>query len=404
VFWRAVARVDEISDNKEHSVWNLLEESIVGVNEGIANGIPWSGNERNHLYFGGIPGKQFVDYSGITGIDDPGDGRSFALLDYDRDGHLDIALASPGKPRYRLLRNSLGNRIGRDNAYIVVRFVGGNHSAQPTNEWSARDGYGTSVTFDLDGQTVFREHQPESGYVGQHSNSMLVGIGPRTSASSLKIRWLSGKVQTLKDVPARKLVTVYENPAQSPTGESFVVEKYEKKLPKLEREVASSSYWKTRFLPTPALTSVLSLEHKGESLRAKSGLTLIATMATWCVACVEEMSEFNALRAEFDAEELAIYAVPVDAEDTAGMLANWSAQHKPPYEIMVGINRSEVDQVNAVTQVELRTEAVPATFLTNSEGQVLIARWGVPTISDVRRLLWEERAKRGDDLIADISR
>jgi peroxiredoxin len=374
------------------------------LNENIARGTPFSGDERNHVYFGGIPNKHFEDYSGITGLNDPGDGRTFSLLDYDRDGHLDMAIASPGKPRFRLLRSSIGGRIGADNAYIAVRFVGGNHSPDASAEWSARDGFGTSISFDLDGQTVFREHQPESGYVGQHSNTLLVGIGPRDHATSLKVRWLSGKVQTFENLPARRLVTIYENPAQSPTGKSFVVERYEKEMPKLKSYVASNSYWKTRFLPTPALQSRLSLKHEGESLGTKTGLTLIATMATWCVACVEEMPEFNTLREVFDSDELAIHAVPVDAEDTSDMLARWAERYKPPYEIAVGIDRSEVDKVNAVTQAELRTDAVPATFLVSRDGQVLLARWGVPSISDVRRLLWEDRAKRGDDLMASTEK
>ncbi len=368
--------------------------------EGVANGMPWSGDERNHLYFGGIPGAYFEDYSGISGIDDPGDGRSFSLLDYDRDGRLDLVLASPGKPRFRLLRNHIGDRVGADNAYIALRFVGGNHTAQPSSEWSARDGFGTAVHVDLGGIMVFREHQPESGYVGQHSNTMIVGIGPRDRASSIEVRWLSGKVQSSKDVPARMLVTVYENLAQSPTGQAFVVEEYERVTESLENYLASNDFWKTRFLPTAPLASKLALEHEGERLGIENGLTLIATMATWCVACVGELSEFNALRAAFKPEDLAIYAVPVDAKDTQSMLAAWAARYQPPYEIMAGINRIEVDQVNAVTMAELRTEAVPATFLTNAEGQVLIARWGVPTISDVRRLLWEDRAKRGSTLVA----
>ena len=400
MFWRAVARADEESDSVTYDAWAYFEKSVEGLNENIANGIHFSGNERNHLYFGGIPDKQFEDYSSITGIDDPGDGRSFSLLDYDRDGRLDLVLASPGKPRFRLLRNGIGERIGADNAYIALRFVGGNHTAKPSAEWSARNGFGTAVSFDLSGSTVFREHQPEGGFVGQHSATMLVGIGQRNSASALEVRWLSGKVQSLKDVAAGKLVTIYENPAQSPTGEVFVIEEYERNTAGLATDLASDDFWKTRFLPTPPLVSKLALEYEGQALRTKGGLTLIATMATWCVACVEEMPEFNALRTAFNAEELAIYAVPVDTEDTAGMLASWADRYEPPYEITVGINRTEVDQVNAVTQVELRTDAVPATFLTNADGQVLLARWGVPTISDVRRLLWEDRAKRGDRLVA----
>ena len=377
-----------------------FNESLRGVTQGVANGIPWSGDERNHLYFGGIPSLQFEDYSGISGLDDPGDGRAFSLLDYDRDGRLDVVLASPGKPRFRLLRNSIGERIGADNSYIALRFVGGNHTAQPSSQWSARDGFGTAVSFDLDGNTVFREHQPESGYVGQHSNTMLVGIGPRDSATTLDVRWLSGKVQTLKNVPARKLVTIYENPEHSPTGETFVIEEYARNTASVDPRLASNEFWKTHLLPTPPLASRLSLQHEGEPLRAENGLTLIATMATWCVAGVEEMPEFNSLRAAFSNEELAIHAVPWDAEDTASMLAAWAAKYQPPYVIAVGIDRAEVDQVNAVTLAELRTDAVPATFLTNADGQVLIARWGVPTISDVRRLLWQDRVVRRETLAA----
>ena len=392
--------MDEETDAAALNDWAYFFKSGQGVLEGVAKGMPWSGNERNHLYFGGIPDAYFEDYSGISGIDDPGDGRSFSLLDYDRDGRLDLALASPGKPRFRLLRNNIGERVGADNAYIALRFVGGNHTAQPSSEWSARDAFGTAVHVDIGDITVFREHQPESGYVGQHSNVMIVGIGPRDSASRIEVRWLSGKTQSLEDVPARKLVTVYENLAQSSTGQAFVVEEYERVTASLESHLASNDFWKTRFLPTAPLASELALEHEGKQLGSENGLTLIATMATWCVACVGEMPEFNALRAAFNPDELAIYAVPVDAKDTPRMLAAWAAKHQPPYEIMAGIDRTEVDQVNAVTMAELRTEAVPATFLTNAEGQVLIARWGVPTISDVRRLLWEDRAKRGGTLVA----
>ncbi len=179
--------------------------------------MPWSGNERNHLYFGGVPGF-FQDYSGISGIDDPGDGRSFSVLDYDLDGRQDIALASPGSPRFRLLRNGIGERVGADNGYIAVRFVGGNHSASASTDWSARDGFGTAVTLDLHGLTVFREHQPESGFVGQNSTTMILGMGKHSDATRMDVRWLSGRTQTLENVKARKLVTVYENPAQSPTG------------------------------------------------------------------------------------------------------------------------------------------------------------------------------------------
>ena len=69
-------------------------------------------------------------------------------------------------------------------------------------------------------------------------------------------------------------------------------------------------------------------------------------------------------------------------------------EHKPPYEIAAGIERSEVDRVNEVTLAELRTEAVPATFVVDASGRVLLARWGVPTISVIKKFLWQDQAKR----------
>ena len=41
---------------------------------------------------------------------------------------------------------------------------------------------------------------------------------------------------------------------------------------------------------------------------------------------------------------------------------------------------------NALVLDELRMDAVPASFITDASGNVLLARWGVPTVSDVRKL------------------
>ena len=377
-------------------MWAYFYASGAGVAEGVANGMPWSGNEHNHLFFGGVEGDYFADHSGITGLDDPGDGRAFSLLDYDRDGRQDVLLASPGKPRFRLLRNAIGQRVGTDNGFLAVRLVGGNHEAAPSSSWSARDGYGTALRVTLDDVTVFREHQPEGGYVGQHSNTMIIGIGDRSTADRLELRWLSGKTQVLQNVPARKLITVYENPAQSPNGEAFVIEDYVRDNATLQTQVASADFWKTRFLPTVPLASRLPLNHEGRPLQSTTGLTLVATMATWCVACVDEMPEIRALREALTDEELAIVAIPWDPEDTAEMLKSWATRYQPPYDIAVGIDSGEVARVKIVTLAELRAEGVPATFLTDAQGRVLMARWGVPTVSDVRGLLWRDRARQAD--------
>ena len=67
-------------------------------------GVSHSGHERNRLFLNRA-GEQFVDVSGVSGLDDAADGRSFALLDFDRDGWLDIAVVNANAPLLRLYRN-----------------------------------------------------------------------------------------------------------------------------------------------------------------------------------------------------------------------------------------------------------------------------------------------------------
>ncbi len=368
-------------------------ESLEGGLASVASGVPWSGGERNHVFFGGFPGHQFEDLSGITGIDDPSDGRSFALLDYDRDGWLDVALGIAGAPRLRLLRNRIGETKA-PGGFVAVRFIGGNKTPEPSDEWSARDGFGTAVNLDLgDGTAIFREHQPESGFLAQHSSTMIVGIGDHDAVAAIRVRWLSGKNQESGEIPAGMLVTVYENPSDSPTGEPFTLEPYTKAPTALMTQASSPDFWRTRLLPTKERASNLVVLHDGEPRRSERGLTLITTMATWCTACVTELPEFRRMRGAFGEDELAMYSVPVDGEDTDELLQGWFAEYAPPYELLTGIAQSEVDKVNQTMLTELRADAVPATFVTDATGRVLIARWGVPSVSDLRKLLWMSGAE-----------
>ena len=221
--------------DKKHGFSQFRHSGSVADSEGlpldrkIKGGASFSGNERDSVYLN-KGGKDFVSISGITGLDDPGDGRSFAVLDYDRDGWPDLVVASVTAPTLQLYRNQMGDKSSsgvKKNQMVAVRFVGGNHSAAASSEWSNRDGYGAVLTIDLDGTTpVVREHRAGEGLGAQNSATMLVGIGDRKGVNALKVRWPSGKTQDLGKVAANTLVTVYENPAQSPAGSAFVAKPY----------------------------------------------------------------------------------------------------------------------------------------------------------------------------------
>lgn len=220
--------------DKKHGFSQFRHSGSVADSEGlpldrkIKGGASFSGNERDSVYLN-KGGKDFVSISGITGLDDPGDGRSFAVLDYDRDGWPDLVVASVTAPTLQLYRNQMGDKSSagvRNNQMVAVRFVGGNHGAAPSTEWSNRDGYGAMLTVDLDGTTLVREHRAGEGLGAQNSATMLIGIGQRDAAKSLRVRWPSGKTREIGKVPANTLVTVYENPAHSPAGTAFTMRPY----------------------------------------------------------------------------------------------------------------------------------------------------------------------------------
>ncbi|MHC4972290.1 MAG: ASPIC/UnbV domain-containing protein [Planctomycetota bacterium] len=153
--------------------------------------------------------------TGISGLDDPGDSRGFALLDYDRDGWLDVAQVNLSAPRVRLLRNRIADRgTARKNGFVAFRLVGGNRTAKASRDWSARDGFGATVELTLaDGSKVYREHRTEDGYMTQHTTTMVIGIGPRQGVADVTVRWPSGRTQTTKAVASGSLVIVHEGKA-----------------------------------------------------------------------------------------------------------------------------------------------------------------------------------------------
>lgn len=186
------------------------------------------GRERNR-YFANLGGRSFVDASGLTGLDNPADSRGFAVLDYDRDGWQDLAMVNANQPLFNLYHNEMA-AAGLDGGLIALRFVGGNRTAAPSDEYACRDGYGARVAVDLGDEKIVREHRCGEGWSSQNSPTMIVGIGARKTAASVMVRWPSGRTTTTPAVPEGTLLTAYENPADSPSGEAFTSEPYRIRL------------------------------------------------------------------------------------------------------------------------------------------------------------------------------
>jgi len=338
----------------------------------LSTGASWSGHERNHLFLGS-PGKaEFVRVSGISGLDDEGDSMATAMLDFDRDGWMDVALGNISKPRFRLLRNTVKDRLrAGENGFVALRFVGGNDRPEPAPEWSAREALGARVEVDLgNGRRIFREYSRDGGFKAQNTGTLLIGIGTSPRVKSVQVLWPSGREQTVADVEAGMLVTMYENAEQSPTGEAAVREAY-------ARNVATAS--------APTRLRI-------EGAHGEQGLTVYTTMSTFCAVCRKSMPDLRALRSAFGDDELTLVGIPVATVDTERKLKDYVKNKKPAYVVQIGLPQEATQRVRETVAAILHAdgETTPASIVTDSSGRILAARWGVPTLSELKQLLAKE--------------
>ena len=196
-FWRQVvanspAQVQSAPEYEQG--WNALNDLI------RADGT-WSGYERNVFYANNRDGT-FSDVSAVAGMDFVEDGRAFALADFDHDGRLEIVLKNRNAPQLRLLKNVL-NEIP---ASISFRLRGTK---------SNRDAIGAAVTVETGSGRQTRMLQAGSGFLSQHTKEIFFGLGASTGPLRASIRWPSGVVQDLPDLPPNHRVWVEEGTSPS---------------------------------------------------------------------------------------------------------------------------------------------------------------------------------------------
>ncbi len=139
--------------------------------------------------------RSFRDVSRITGTDHTGCARGFAMADIDGDGFLDLLVTNIDQ-RPALLRNS-----GNSNRWLQVELVG---------KRSNRDGIGSRLTLTAGGKRQIREILSGTSFLSQHSLAANFGLGQINRIDALEIRWPSGVVQTLLDLPVNQRITVSE--------------------------------------------------------------------------------------------------------------------------------------------------------------------------------------------------
>jgi len=122
-------------------------------------------------------------------------GRGLFAADIDNDGDLDLLVTSNGQP-VELLRND----APKPGNALIVGLVGSK---------SNRDGIGARLRVSSGGRSWVRDVRAGSSYLGQNDLRVHVGLGAATRAD-VEIRWPAGGVETIRDVAANQIVTVFE--------------------------------------------------------------------------------------------------------------------------------------------------------------------------------------------------
>ena len=191
-FWRQVVAQSPVEDKPAEE----YERGWEAINQLIRSDSTWSGFERNVFYANNRDGS-FSDVSGVVEMDFLEDGRSFALADFDHDGRQEVFLKNRNAPQLRVLKNVMKNLPPS----LAFRLRGTR---------SNRDAIGAVVTVETASGRQTRSLQAGSGFLSQHSKDLFFGLGEAKGPVRASIRWPSGLVQEIGDLPPDHRIWIEE--------------------------------------------------------------------------------------------------------------------------------------------------------------------------------------------------
>ncbi len=366
-FWRQV--VAKSPDDARAS--NEYEQGWSAINELIRSDVTWSGYERNVFYANNRDGT-FSDVSGTLGMDFVEDGRAFALADFDHDGRLEICLKNRNAPQLRLLKNV----AAKLPASIAFRLRGTK---------SNRDAIGAAVAIETGAGRQTRRIEAGSGFLSQHSKVVFFGLGEATGPVKATIRWPSGVVQDLRELPANH--TIWVNEGQEPVRMEAFRARVPQFIPVADDAVAEADSLPTSvetWLLAPILAPEFSLPNvtgQAVSLSAFRGKPVL--LSFWNMQsndCQQQLRLFQKHYGRWESQGLQLVTVSVDEavnsrENDAKTSSSgaFARQQGFTFSILIGSD-SVIATYNILYRQTFdrhRDLTLPTCFLINTSGEII---------------------------------
>ena len=171
------------------------------VSRGHVQSLQYTGRgsvEQPNTVFRNLGGAKFEALTAEAGLtrQPPGRHRGSAIGDLNGDGRLDVVVTALSAPA-EIWINDSPNR----NHWLEFQLEGTK---------SNRDAIGARIKLVAGGKAQYNHVAFASGYASSSAGPVHFGLASATSAESVEIRWPSGIVQQLHDVPADRLVKIKE--------------------------------------------------------------------------------------------------------------------------------------------------------------------------------------------------
>ena len=138
----------------------------------------------------------FEDVSSVLASIPAESRRGAAFGDINNDGNIDIVIVNVGAPPTLLL-----NQGGNNNHRALFKLIGTK---------SNKMAIGARITVKAGKLTQFSEVRAGGSYISSNDPRLHFGLGSEDKMAEVEIRWPSGRIEMLRDVPADFIYTIIE--------------------------------------------------------------------------------------------------------------------------------------------------------------------------------------------------